>query len=219
MNDNLEMVILVDCEDRQIGVGEKLTSHRTFVRHRALSIFAFDGDGNILLQQRAPGEYHSGGMWSNVCCSHPRPGEEINDAAARRLYEEMGLQSSLRHMGRFEYRASLDGGWVEHEIVHLFHTIVRTPPKPVAAEVNAWCWLAADALREDVMARPENYSAWFRIYLDQIPVLRWESEGVTVWRRRAANFWKRLVPHRMKHVAFHRGVEDGQYARPTSGPD
>jgi isopentenyl-diphosphate Delta-isomerase len=169
MNDTDEMVVLVDSHDCQIGVGKKLPSHRSFVRHRALSIFAFDDYGNILLQQRAHGKYHSGGMWSNVCCGHPRPGEEIGDAAARRLYEEMGLQCPLLAMGRFEYQAALESGWMEHEVVHLFHAVVRTPPNPNPREVCDWRWTTADILKRDIIDYSGRYSAWFRIYLDHIP--------------------------------------------------
>ena len=114
-----ESVILVNERDEPQGNMEKMRAHREGHLHRAFSIFIFNREGNLLLQQRAAHKYHSAGLWSNTCCSHPRPGESIDDAAARRLQEEMGLQTELVYLFRFQYHALLENGLTEHELDHV----------------------------------------------------------------------------------------------------
>src|SRR5689334_1471602 len=101
---DLEQVVLVDEDDREVGLASKLDAHRAGQRHRAVSVFVFDTDGRLLLQRRSAGKYHSGGRWANTCCSHPRPGESTGEAASRRLREEMGVECSLEPRGQFTYR-------------------------------------------------------------------------------------------------------------------
>src|SRR4249919_2599143 len=112
-------VILVNEQNEAIGTMEKMEAHRKALLHRAFSVFIFNSKGEMLLQQRALNKYHSGGLWTNACCSHPRPGELIEDAATRRLKEELGFETPLKKIFQFTYQASFDNGLTEHEFDHV----------------------------------------------------------------------------------------------------
>lgn len=163
-----DKVVLVNEQDEAVGVEDKLQAHVAGVLHRAFSVFVFNARGDLLLQQRHPAKYHSGGLWSNTCCSHPRPGETVEAAAQRRLHEEMGFTCPLHRLFGFVYRARLDGGLYEHEYDHVFVGRFDGTPAPDAAEVAAWRWIAPEALRRDVHAHPEHYTYWFRLVLDRV---------------------------------------------------
>lgn len=163
----MERVILVDERDRQVGSAEKMRAHAEGLLHRAFSIFVFDGRGRLLLQQRAISKYHSGGLWSNTCCGHPRPGETIAAAARRRLAEEMNFGCDLRDGFKFLYRAELDNGLTEHEYDHVLVGSFEGEPLPNPAEVGAWRWAEMDELLCDLRERPEDYSYWLRVALDR----------------------------------------------------
>lgn len=165
MVDANELVILVDTADRQIGTAPKLEVHRDGRLHRAISVQIADRRGRLLLQKRHVGKYHSGGLWTNTCCSHPRPGETVLEAAQRRLQAEMGIASPLRPLFTTSYRANLDNGMIEHEIVHVFAGTFEGPIKPDPLEADGYDWVKPEALRADVMSSPGRYSAWFSIYL------------------------------------------------------
>jgi isopentenyl-diphosphate Delta-isomerase len=160
-------VILVDADDRPLGTMGKLEAHRQGVRHRALSVIVRDRDNRLLLQRRAFGKYHSGGLWTNTCCSHPRPGEDTADAAARRLAEEMGFACPLTLLFSTHYRADVSNGLIEDELVHVFGGRFDGTPDPDPAEVAEWCWKGADELARDMDQRPELYTVWFRKYRQQ----------------------------------------------------
>lgn len=159
----MEQVILVDPDDHVLGMGEKLRVHREGWLHRAFSVFVFNPAGELLLQQRAWSKYHSGGLWSNTCCSHPRPGETVEAAALRRLQEEMGVVCALDPLFRFVYRATLDGGLIEHEYDHVLTGVAEVTPNPDAAEVAAYCWKSVEAIRWEMETTPERYTCWFHI--------------------------------------------------------
>jgi len=144
-----------------VGAGSKLDVHRTGALHRAFSVFVFDAGGCLLLQQRARGKYHSGGLWTNTCCGHPRPGEETAGAAERRLREEMGIACPLRHAGWFVYRADVGGGLVEHELDHVFVGRSDREPRPDPAEVGGWRRLPPGDLRAELERTPGRFTAWF----------------------------------------------------------
>jgi isopentenyl-diphosphate delta-isomerase len=163
----IERVILVDERDRELGNSEKLAAHRAGALHRAFSIFIFDADKRLLLQQRAQTKYHSAGLWSNTACGHPRPGERTEAAAHRRLREEMRFDCALRPAFQFLYRAEVTGGLVEHEYDHVFVGEFNDEPVPDSAEVAAWRWLRMDELARDLQQRPEAYTDWLRIALAQ----------------------------------------------------
>jgi isopentenyl-diphosphate delta-isomerase len=156
-----DAVVLVDAADRVVGAAAKLDAHRSGVLHRAFSVFVFDSQGSLLLQQRARGKYHSGGLWTNTCCGHPRPGEATAAAAARRLREEMGIACAVREAGRFVYRAEVGGGLVEHELDHVLVGRSDREPHPAPAEVAGWRRVAPRDLRIELDRMPARFTAWF----------------------------------------------------------
>jgi isopentenyl-diphosphate delta-isomerase len=161
------MVVLVDDADHEVGIENKERAHREGRLHRAFSVFVFDRRGRLLLQRRARDKYHSGGLWSNTCCSHPRPGEPVMAAAHRRLREEMGFDCPLRWSFAFVYDAAVGANLVEHEYDHVFVGRFDGEPASDSREVEAWRWETLDVIRQEVSARPESYSAWLKIALEQ----------------------------------------------------
>ena len=166
--DARERVILVDEDDRAIGAAGKLEAHREGRLHRAFSIFVLDGRGQLLLQRRARSKYHSGGLWTNTCCGHPRPGEETEAAAHRRLREEMGFDCPLRPVFHFVYEAELDDGLREHELDHVFVGRYDSDPAPDPEEAEAWRWTSLEEVARDVERHPDEYTVWFRIALPSL---------------------------------------------------
>ena len=160
-----EQVVLVDGNDVELGLMPKLDAHKHGVLHRAFSVFIFNSAGEMLLQQRALDKYHSGGLWSNACCSHPRPGESNVDAAARRLYEEMGIKCTLTEAFSFVYRSELENGLIEHEFDHVFVGVSDDEPQPDPIEVGSWCYLKHEALSGMINDHPEQYTEWFKLCL------------------------------------------------------
>ena len=160
-----EQVILVDVEDRPIGVAPKLAAHRDGSLHRAISVQLRDANGRLLLQKRHVDKYHSGGLWTNTCCSHPRPGEGTDSAARRRLMEEMGIACTLVPLFVTRYQAVLDNGMTEHEVVHCFGGLYEGEVRPDPSEVDGYSWIEPEELRADVQRTPDRYSTWFRIYV------------------------------------------------------
>ncbi|HEX6977970.1 MAG TPA: isopentenyl-diphosphate Delta-isomerase [Alphaproteobacteria bacterium] len=159
-----ECVVLVDAADQPIGVAEKLAVHRANLLHRAVSVLIFDWRGRMLLQRRAFEKYHSGGLWSNACCGHPRPDEDAAAAAHRRLAEELGIVCTLVFRTRYQYQADLGDGLYENEIVHVFVGRYEGRIVPNPDEVVDVAWADPAALRAETAACPERYSAWFRKY-------------------------------------------------------
>lgn len=160
-------VVLVDANDRPLGTANKLEAHTEGWLHRAFSVFVFDADDRLLLQQRHADKYHSGGLWSNTCCSHPRPGESLSDATQRRLQEEMGFTCTLDRVFGFTYRADVGSDLQEHEFDHVFvgRTHRRPQVTPHPDEVSDWQWVDPSALCDDIEAHPERYTVWFRLVL------------------------------------------------------
>jgi isopentenyl-diphosphate Delta-isomerase len=159
----IEEVILVNEQDEQTGTIEKMEAHRKALLHRAFSIFIFNGKGEMLLQQRAMGKYHSPGLWTNACCSHPRPGETVEGAAIRRLKEEMGIDTPIRKIFDFVYRTEFDNGLTEYEFDHVFTGTHTGPPNPDKQEVHDYCFRSLQDIEDDLKQRPEKYSSWFQI--------------------------------------------------------
>ncbi len=159
----MEHVVLVDEQDIETGVMEKIQAHREGRLHRAVSVFIFNSKNELLLQQRAGSKYHSAGLWTNTCCSHPRPGEPAGEAAIRRLLEEMGLNCNLRASFTFVYKAQFDNGLTEHEFDHVFIGITDEAPVPDKTEVADWKYMNPARLEADIKNRPEQYTEWFKI--------------------------------------------------------
>jgi isopentenyl-diphosphate Delta-isomerase len=166
-----ELLILVDEDDQEIGVMEKMEAHRTGMLHRAFSVFIFDSSGHMLLQKRAVSKYHSGGLWTNACCSHPRPGEEVKVAAQRRLQEEMGITCSLMQLMRFKYKAYLDQGLIEHELDHVFIGYTDDQPVPNTNEVCDWDYYTMEELHKLLRLNPDLFTAWFRLIFPSLTPL------------------------------------------------
>lgn len=164
----MDDVILVDGHDREIGTMEKLEAHRRGRLHRAFSVFIFHSDGRMLLQRRASGKYHSAGLWSNACCSHPRPGEPVEAAAHRRLREEMGFDCDLRETHAFVYRAPFPNGLTEHEYDHVLVGRSDEPPTPDPEEADDWLWIGIPELRKELEEHPESYTYWLRAAFDGV---------------------------------------------------
>jgi isopentenyl-diphosphate delta-isomerase len=164
----MEEVILVDARDTPVGTAEKMHAHREGLLHRAFSVFVFSADGRMLLQRRAASKYHSGSLWTNSCCSHPRPGEALEDAAHRRLREEMGFDCPLRHAFSFQYHAELDAGLREHELDHVFLGEWDGHPEPDPGEVEAWRYVEMAELRRELRDHPSRFTVWFRIAMRRI---------------------------------------------------
>lgn len=157
-----EQVVLVNERDESVGTMGKLRAHQEGALHRAFSVFLFDDQGRVLLQRRAAGKYHSAGLWTNTCCSHPRPQETIIDAAKRRLMEEMGIATEVEHRFHFIYRAALDNGLQEHELDHVLFGRFAGPAIPDPKEVGDWKYVSADALDEELKNHPDRYTVWLR---------------------------------------------------------
>jgi isopentenyl-diphosphate delta-isomerase len=162
-----EWVQLVDDEDRPTGRAEKLDAHRRALLHRAFSVFVFDAAGRVLLQRRADGKYHSGGLWTNTCCGHPRPDRPLVDEARRRLREEMGFDCPLTPVGSLQYRLPVPGDLVEHELDHLLCGRFQGEPAPDPAEASAWRWLAWPQLLAEAARAPDAFTPWLREILTQ----------------------------------------------------
>jgi len=160
---SIEKVILVDENDNQVGIMPKLEAHQKGLLHRAFSVFIFNSKYELLLQKRASSKYHSGGLWTNTCCSHPREGEEILDAAKRRLIEEMGIDTSLRKVHDFIYKAELDNDLTEHEFDHVLYGIYNEDPIINKDEADDFKWIDMDSLNEDIKTNGNNYTIWFKI--------------------------------------------------------
>jgi len=160
-------VILVDDNNRQTGEMEKLKAHIEGRLHRAFSIFIFNNKGELMLQQRNPTKYHSGGLWTNTCCSHPFPGETTSNAANRRLYEEMGFHCSLTEKSVMTYRAVLDNGITENEIDHIFLGEYNKEPIINTVEVQNWMWITPEDLVSKIASQPEKFSSWIKLIIEQ----------------------------------------------------
>ncbi len=168
-----EIVIAAIARDGSLYPIEKLEAHRRAAFHVAVSIFLFC-DGELLIQRRAPGKYHCGGLWANTCCSHPNWGESAESCAARRLREELGVCVPVERHGTVEYSADVGNGLWEHERVELFRgetdrRSLQLAPDP--EEVSETRWLSPAALRAEIARRPERFTPWLRIYLERHPDL------------------------------------------------
>jgi isopentenyl-diphosphate Delta-isomerase len=161
-------VILVDINNIALGTMEKIEAHKKALLHRAISVFICNSKGEWLLQRRALDKYHSGGLWTNACCSHPFPGESNNEAAQRRLMEEMGINCQLNELFSFIYKEDLDNELTEHEFDHVFLGISDAKPIIDPAEVMEWKYINFSYLQEDIENNPANYTVWFKIIFQRV---------------------------------------------------
>lgn len=168
MDTSREDVILVDENDRQVGTMEKLEAHEKGVLHRAFSIFLFNKKGEMLLQKRALGKYHTPGLWTNTCCSHPRADETMEHALQRKLNQEMGINCPVQKAFQFLYKAELESGLTEHELDHVFYGYFDENPNPNPDEVVDWKYSSVDEIREDFKNHPKIYTPWFKIIFERM---------------------------------------------------
>ncbi|HOV26933.1 MAG TPA: isopentenyl-diphosphate Delta-isomerase [Pseudobacteroides sp.] len=161
-------VILVDKSDKEIGLLDKMEAHIKGELHRAFSIFVFNSDKKLLIHKRASSKYHSGGLWTNTCCSHPQPGEEILISAHRRLIEEMGFDCELKKIFSFTYKGHLDKGLIENEIDHVFIGEFNGQPEPNPEEIEDYIWIAPTEVINDIKQNPNKYSYWFKIAIRKV---------------------------------------------------
>ncbi|WP_293304849.1 isopentenyl-diphosphate Delta-isomerase [Pedobacter sp. UBA5917] len=163
-----EQVILVDQDDVALGQMGKMEAHEKGLLHRAFSVFIFNSKNELLLQQRALSKYHSGGLWTNTCCSHPRMGEANLDAAKRRLMEEMGMDCVLNYLFKFTYKAKFEDGLTEHEVDHVFFGSSDRLPEINREEVETFKYVDLETLANDIKVNPGIYTPWLRICLDKV---------------------------------------------------
>ena len=171
----MEEVILVTENDEPIGSMEKMEAHRKGVLHRAFSVFIINEQNEMLLQQRAKTKYHSSGLWTNACCSHPRPGEDTEAAAIRRLHEELGFITPVNKVFDFKYNASFDNGLTEHEYDHVYFGKYAGKLKPNPAEVQDYCYKSMDEIANTIQTHPHKYTAWFCIAFPKL--MKWMQNG------------------------------------------
>lgn len=162
-----EKVILVNNQDKQIGLMPKLEAHEKALLHRAFSVFIFNDNNELMLQQRALTKYHSPGLWTNTCCSHQREGESNIEAGKRRLQEEMGFVVNLKESISFIYKAPFDNGLTEHEYDHVLLGTYNSIPTINNDEVANWKWMSLTAIKQDIAKSPDNYTAWFKVIFDK----------------------------------------------------
>ena len=158
----------MDESDKQWGKLEKELVHQLGLLHRAFSVFIFNGKGELLMQQRAEGKYHSGGLWTNSCCSHPRDGEEITAAIERRLFEEMGLKCKTDFAFSFIYKINFENGLAEHEYDHVYFGVTDDLPNPDKSEVKDWKYFNLQTLASEIASQPEKYTSWLKICLPKV---------------------------------------------------
>jgi isopentenyl-diphosphate Delta-isomerase len=174
----VQEVILVNEQDEQVGVMEKMEAHRKGALHRAFSVFIFDSKGRMLLHQRSLEKYHGGLLWTNACCSHPMPGELTEQAAARRLKEEMGFSTDLEKIFSFLYQAEVENGLTEHEYDHVFAGEYDGGIHPHVGEVASYKFENMDAIRNSINSEPSKFTTWFRIAFPSIE--KWWKEKYKV---------------------------------------
>tara|TARA_B110000967_G_scaffold98581_1_gene101271 strand:+ start:111 stop:626 length:516 start_codon:yes stop_codon:yes gene_type:complete len=162
-----DKVILVDANDNQVGLMAKLEAHEKGVLHRAFSVFIFNKKGELMLQRRALGKYHSPGLWTNTCCSHQREGESNIESGKRRLSEEMGFVTELIEKTSFIYKTKFDNGLTEHEFDHVLVGNFDNSPKINTEEVDSWKWMNMENVKDDIKVHSNNYTVWFKIIFEK----------------------------------------------------
>jgi isopentenyl-diphosphate delta-isomerase len=164
-------VILVDDNDEVIGFEDKLVAHQKGLKHRAISVLLFNNSGDWLIQKRAKEKYHSGGLWTNTCCSHPYPNENTKDSANRRLEEEMGMEANLSYAFNFSYNVNLDNDLIENELDHVYIGFTENIPRLNPEEASDYKYCSTEFLEKDIENYPNKYTEWFKIIFDKVKML------------------------------------------------
>ena len=161
-----EIIVCVDENDNEIGHIEKMDAHIKGLLHRALSIFIFNEKNELLLQKRYSGKYHSPGLWTNTCCTHPNKDESTDDAAIRRLQEEMGFSCDLKEVFSFMYYIKFDNDLIEHEFDHVYFGRYSNEISINPLEVEDYKWISLDNIKVDLKTNPDNYTFWFKYIIE-----------------------------------------------------
>lgn len=162
----MEHVILVDRNDNELGTLEKMEAHQKGLLHRAFSVLLFNSKGELLIQKRSATKYHSAGLWTNTCCSHPRPNEPIVKAVQRRLKEEMGIHVQLEYAYKFQYQVALENGLVEHELDHVYIGLFNGEPAINSQEVESWKYAQVADIKKEMTKNPEAFTYWFKLIMN-----------------------------------------------------
>ncbi|MGV6861859.1 MAG: isopentenyl-diphosphate Delta-isomerase [Putridiphycobacter sp.] len=162
-----DQVVLVNHKDEVVGFENKLVAHQKGLMHRAISVLVFNEKGEWLLQKRAKDKYHSGGLWTNTCCSHPYPNESVENAAKRRLIEEMGLDVDVKFLYHFHYNIKVDNNLSENELDHVFIAKTNSAPQLNPDEASDFKYISTANLEKDIAENPENYTGWFKIIFNE----------------------------------------------------
>jgi len=162
----MEHVLVVNAQDEVIGTMEKMEAHRTGTLHRAFSVLVFNSRGEMLIQKRAHTKYHSPALWTNACCSHPRPEEDILDAGKRRLKEEMGIDATPVFAYKFTYKTIFNPLMIEHEVDHVLVATYDGSPTVNQTEVEDWKFVSMEELKKDIAADPQRFTSWFKLIMD-----------------------------------------------------
>ncbi len=168
MHHSQDYVILIDQQDNEIGSMEKIQAHQQGKLHRAFSIFIFNSKKELLIQKRADNKYHSGGLWSNTCCGHPRPGELTENAAQRRLQEEIGITCQLHYLFPFTYFVKFDNNLIENELDHIFTGITDKTPLINPNEISDFKYMTMAAISNELEKTPTSYTVWFKLIFNQL---------------------------------------------------
>lgn len=175
-----KQVILVNEQDVPVGSMEKMEAHQKALLHRAFSVFILNERNEMLLQRRAPGKYHSPGLWTNACCSHPEPGEQTVDAAKRRLFEELGFTATLEEIFAFTYHTEFDNGLTENEYDHVFMGRYSGPVSPDPDEVSEYRFLPMGSIGELLQREGKQFTSWFHIAFPRVEKWMKEQEGASI---------------------------------------
>lgn len=165
---NSEFIIQVNESDEEIGTIEKLEAHQKGVLHRAFSIFIFNSKKELLIQKRAKNKYHSGGLWTNTCCSHPHPQEPIEKTLESKLMQEMGIKATFSHQFHFIYRCEFENQLIEHELDHVYFGFTDDKPQPNPEEAEDWKYVNMDDLKMDINSKPNDYTVWLQICFERV---------------------------------------------------
>lgn len=163
-----EYIIAVDKFDKEIGSIEKMEAHYKGVLHRAFSILVFNSNNQLLLQKRSVKKYHSPGLWTNTCCSHPQYGEDLQDAIYRRIKEEMGFTCKLEEIFSFVYKIEFEDNLFENEYDHVFIGKYDGEIIPNEEEVDDFKWADINYIKNDIKVNPELYTYWFKTLINKI---------------------------------------------------
>ncbi len=162
-----DFVVLVNEQDQEIGLMPKLEAHQKGLLHRAFSVLIYNSKNEMLIHQRAMGKYHSEGLWTNACCSHPKPGEAVIEAAHRRLQEEMGFDCALQHQFHFTYKTTLENQLFEHEFDHVLSGIYEGEFTPNPEEVMNFRWVSTNDLKAEIAKSPDAFTFWFKMIMEK----------------------------------------------------